>query len=271
MDYFDTMRQEYGNPSPTIGLILDKPYHWTMQKPYMWLIDAGHGGIDKNGRYTTKPYQTTTGLWETKMHIHGTHHTSPLLGEIREGAINRQIARLVYEALGTDYDCALIYDDVEDTPLAERVRTADAVHAKVRKHNQTAILVSLHSDKLSLAKVPNPTQASDFVPPAGTASGCSVYTSKGQTKSDKIANIFWETGRKLIPHMNWRTDKKDGDYDMEADFYILRKTDCPAILCETGFYDNAHDAAWLTSPAGQQQYASYIIQAIKACEKLKPI
>jgi len=50
-------------------------------------------------------------------------------------------------------------------------------------------------------------------------SGWSVYTSRGQT----------------------RTDFSDGDADIEENFYILRHTICPAVLTENLFMTNLSD------------------------------
>lgn len=255
MDYFDSMRNAY-KPQ----LTLDTPYMQNNQSKYLWLIDAGHGGL-YNGHYTTKPKQVDGILWETKNFIF------PDGLAIHEGVLNRTIATALHQALTKlNIDFALIYDEVEDTPLAQRVATADAVYRKDRR----SILLSIHSDKLSLAKVPTPKINADFIT-SGKGTGCSVWTSKGQTKSDKIANLFFEVGQKTLPGMRFRSDRQDGDADMEADFYILRKTDCPAILCETGFYDNRVDADWLTSAKGQDEYVNYLLQSIITCEKLKPI
>ena len=47
-----------------------------------------------------------------------------------------------------------------------------------------------------------------------------------------------------------RKDTTDGDKDKEADFYIIKKSKCPAVLTENFFYDNKDDLEYLTSPRG---------------------
>lgn len=201
---------------------------------YLWLLDAGHGGVTKEGKYTTAP---------AKMHKFPDGFT------VLEGVVNRQISELVYKSLELkQIDFALVYDDVEDTPLSQRTTTADNVYRKDKR----AVYLSIHSN-------------------AGGGSGFEIFTSPGQTKSDKIANIFCEIYKKRFPGFPFRADKSDGDADKEADFYVLRKTDCPAVLVENLFFDNRTDANFLTSTDGQKQIAACIVEAIEACEKLKPI
>ncbi len=204
-----------------------------MNSNYLWLLDAGHGGITKDGRYTTAP---------AKMFKFDTF-------AIYEGVINRKITELVYKALEErDIEFALVYDNVEDTPLNHRVSAADNMY----RQNKKAIYLSIHSN-------------------AGGGSGFEIFTSPGQTKSDKIANIFCETYQKHFPEYPFRADKADGDADKEADFYVLRKTDCPALLVENLFFDNRHEAEFLLSQSGQQMIATCIVECIVNCEKLKPI
>jgi len=215
-------------------LLLDKHYLQMGKSNYLWLLDAGHGGLTKDGKYTTGP---------AKM------FTFPDGVTVYEGVINRKIADLVYNALESkQIDFALVYDDVEDTPLSQRTMTADNVYRKDKR----AVYLSVHSN-------------------AGGGSGFEIFTSPGQTKSDKIANIFCEIYQKRFPGFPFRADKSDGDADKEADFYVLRKTDCPALLVENLFFDNRTDANFLLSPAGQKQIADCIVEAIETCEKLKPI
>lgn len=204
-----------------------------MKSNYLWLIDAGHGGI-KNGKYTTAP---------AKM------FTFPDGLTIYEGVINRSIAELVWQKLlKLNIDYHLIYDPFEDDTLEARVRIADNIYVIDRR----AIFLSIHSN-------------------AGGGSGFEIFTSPGQTKSDKIANIFCETYQKLFPEYPFRSDKSDGDADKESAFYVLRKTDCPALLIENLFFDNRREAEYLLSEAGQQKIADCIVSAIQSCETLKPI
>lgn len=205
----------------------------TTDKGYLWLLDPGHGGIDANGKYTT-------GL--KKMFDHGDY-------KIYEGNINRVITKILVKMLTqAKIRHVVIPDWVKDTPLKKRVDIADEYY----RLNKEAIFLSIHSN-------------------AGGGHGNEIYTSPGQTKSDKVAQIFCEMYQKMLPDMRFRKDTSDHDDDKEAPFYVLRKTDCPAVLVENGFFDNRKDADFLRSTKGQIAYADTLFESIKLVEQLKPI
>jgi N-acetylmuramoyl-L-alanine amidase len=213
-------------------LLLDGKYLWEKHSKYLWILDPGHGGMGPNG-YTTAP---------AKMFKHDTF-------TIYEGVVNRDITnKLIGMLQGARIDYAVVADDIEDTPLAQRVSKADAIYGKDKR----AIYLSIHSN-------------------SGGGSGNEIFTSPGQTKSDKIANIFADTYQKHFHDFKFRADKSDGDADKEADFYVLRKTDCPAILVENLFFDNKKEAEFLLSEEGQIRIAKCLFDAIMMCEQLKPI
>ena len=54
----------------------------------------------------------------------------------------------------------------------------------------------------------------------------------------------------------------DGDQDREANFYILTKTRCPAVLLENYFYDNREECTWLLLESTKQRIADAIATAI---------
>lgn len=200
---------------------------------YKWILDAGHGGM-KNGVYTTAPakmFKFQDGLI------------------IYEGVINRAITKLVWQQLqqlGIEF--ALVYDDHEDTSLEKRVQIADKIFAKDKR----SIYLSIHSN-------------------SGGGSGFEIFTSPGQTKSDKVANIFCETYQKFFPSFPFRSDKSDGDADKEENFFVLRKTDCPSLLVENLFFDNRKEAEFLLSEEGQTKIADCIVHCVQNVERLKPI
>lgn len=201
---------------------------------FKWCLDFGHGGIDASGKYLTAPAK---------------QHQFPDGLLIQEGVINRKIGALVAkELVRLSIDYAIVSDDVLDTPLVTRVHRADAIYANAKN----AIFLSIHSN-------------------AGGGSGFEIFTSPGQTKSDKIANIFCETYQKCFPNYPFRKDTADGDADKEENFFVLRKTDCPALLVENLFFDNKHEAEFLLSESGQKEIADCIVQCIQNVEKLKPI
>jgi N-acetylmuramoyl-L-alanine amidase len=200
---------------------------------YVWILDAGHGGI-KNGVYTTAPAK---------------QHTFPDGWTIQEGVINRAVLNfLIQYLIQHNIDFEVVSDDEDDTSLDTRIVRADNIYHK----NRNAIFVSIHSN-------------------AGGGSGNEIFTSPGQTKSDKVANIFCEVYQKHFPHYPFRKDTVDGDADKEANFKVLRKTDAPAVLVENFFFDNWKEAKYLSSEQGQMDIAYCLCQCILNVEKLQPI
>lgn len=64
------------------------------------------------------------------------------------------------------------------------------------------------------------------------ARGYSVYTTKGQNNSDKVAEEIMKQFAMDFPELKVRADKSDGDLDIEEDFTVIYKADCPAVLVE---------------------------------------
>ncbi|NOT76428.1 MAG: N-acetylmuramoyl-L-alanine amidase [Cyclobacteriaceae bacterium] len=208
---------------------------------YKWLLDAGHGGMTKEGLYTTSP---------AKMHVFDDGLT------FYEGVNNRAIMDLLIESLTQcKFDYELVYDAVKDTPLSKRVSTANKIQAST---DQRCIYLSIHSDAMPEGK-------------HGKGSGVSIYTSKGQTKSDIIADIFADFYTDYFDQFKFRQDRTDGDADKEEDFYVLRKTNCPAILIENLFFDNRREAEFLLSDAGRAKIAEILFLSISYTEHTKPI
>lgn len=192
------------------------------------VLDFGHGGLDKNGRYTTAP---------SKMYVHAN-------GEVAyEGVLNRQIGGHVLTCLRGHSEfttvCTVKEDDPRDISLPYRVRVANSYDPK------TTLFISIHCN-------------------AGKGTGFEIFTSKGITKSDELAedianaveHIYEENKLKL------RYDFSDADKDKEADFYVLKKTKGPAVLLECGFFDNRKDFDLLKDPLFQSDLGSFIYTGI---------
>ncbi len=204
---------------------------------YKWLLDAGHGGLTPEGVYTTAP---------AKMHIFADGLT------FYEGVNNRTIVEKLSDLLiEARIDHAMVHDPEHDTPLRERVFRANHLFAKDKR----CIYLSIHSDAM-------PEGAH------GKGSGFAVYTSKGETRSDAIGKIFSAVYARELKEFKSREDRSDGDADKEEDFYVLRKTDCPALLVENLFFDNRREAEFLLSDAGQGRIAMTLFEAIVTTEKM---
>lgn len=95
-----------------------------------------------------------------------------------------------------------------------------------------------------------------------TATGWEAYTTKGVTKSDKLAECLYSAAKQNLTEQKIRTDKSDGDSDQEANFYVIRKTNCPAVLTENFFQDNKKDVEYLLSEQGKHEIVRTHIEGI---------
>lgn len=154
----------------------------------------------------------------------------------REYRWTRDIAQAVVDKLRRrGVDAELLVPELGDVSLVERVHRANTA---CTKHGALGVcLVSIHSNAAGNGEWMQ-------------GRGWSAYTSPGQTKSDVLATCLYEEAKKNFKNQRLRTDISDGDADLEANFYILTKTRCAAVLTENFFHDNKEDLAYMTSKEG---------------------
>ena len=170
-------------------------------------------------------------------------------GLFREPFYNREIARRVVSDLrDRGLDAELLVPEDDDISLAERVRRVNTACFLLGKQN--VILVSIHVNAAG--------NGSKWL----NATGWSVYTCKGQTASDKLAECLCQAAIKNFPGRRIRTDMSDGDMDWEEGFYILRKSLCVAVLTENFFMDSISDLEYLQSRAGKQAVVDTHVEGI---------
>ena len=170
-------------------------------------------------------------------------------GQFREAFYNREIAkRVVADLVDRGYDAELLVPEDDDVSLEERVRRVNTACFLLGKAN--VILVSIHVNAAG--------NGSKWM----NATGWSVYTCKGRTASDKFAECLCESAIKNFPGRRIRTDMSDGDMDWEENFYILRKSLCPAVLTENFFMDSHSDLEYLQSKAGKQAVVDTHVEGI---------
>lgn len=196
-----------------------------------WLIDCGHGGMHE-GKYMTDP------KWG-KFYKHSDTFTA------YEGVTNRLIGnKLMNKMKDAGIAFVQIHHDYLDTPLSGLVQKANTTDAANK------IYLSIHSN-------------------AGKGNGFEVFTSKGETESDKYAEIFCDSFSMDFPEYPLRKDTRDGDKDKEENFYVLKHTTCPAVLCELLFFDELNQALFLNSEKGQEQLANSLFEAVKVIEIMR--
>jgi len=180
------------------------------------ILDPGHGGIDKNGNYTTAPH---------KMYKFNDGYV------IYEGEVNRIQAKAIEKSFLAfpDWDINIKYtvkpDDSRDISLEER---SDFVNSF---NPEETICLSIHNN-------------------AGGGDGFEAYTYFGQTDSDVYADEIYKSIKTLYDKYGLpiRTDKlSDSDYDKEIELHMTRETKCPCVLLEYLFFDNRVNAKLLMS------------------------
>lgn len=100
-----------------------------------------------------------------------------------------------------------------------------------------------------------------------SARGFEIWTSPGQTTSDKVADIFANHIKENFPALPFRTDTTDGDPDKESRFTVLIGTRCPAILIENLFQDNKQDVDLLLNKSFCMRLQTAYYNAILEIEK----
>lgn len=200
---------------------------------HTFLLDSGHGGM-VNGKYVTPGKRSP--IWKD-----GT--------QLFEGVFNRDLAkRIISLATAEGVKCVDLVNSQKDVPLEERVQKANALY----KTDKTCVYVSVHGDAAGAGVVDH------------QATGISVFTSPGQTNSDKFAELMFKEFEKLFgATTKMRNDMQDGDHDWEANFYVLTKTLMPAVLVENGFMTNSVECKKMMTDTYKNQLARSYVNAFK--------
>jgi N-acetylmuramoyl-L-alanine amidase len=203
-----------------------------MSKTVLPIFDAGHGGII-NGHYVTAP---------KKMYKHKDGTVA------YEGVINRKIKN---KCVDICREWGMPYFDVtpgeEDYALGYRVEQANKIYHQ-QKEEFDVVYTSIHCN-------------------AGKGTGLEVYTTPGETESDKYATLWIEEMKKLFLNHRFRMDYTDGDPDKEALFKVLRETHCPAVLGEFFFFDNYDDWVYMQTDDFINKAAQSVINMVKRKER----
>lgn len=195
------------------------------------LIDNGHG-FDTGGKKS--PYSC--------------YGVEPAI-EFYEYKWNREIAKPIVERLKEmGYNADLIVTEENDISLLERVKRINKVCDEYGAGN--VLMVSVHANAAGNGK--------QWL----NAKGWSAFTTRGNTKSDKLAEFLYDAATVNFPDRKIRTDKSDGDRDWETNFYICLHSKCPAVLTENFFYDNTDDVQYILSDEGREAVIKTHIEGI---------
>lgn len=188
------------------------------------LLDNGHGGLI-DGVYQTPGKRSP--IWSDG-------------SQLFEGEYNRAIVNGIIEELTRlRISYINIAPEYRDVTLATRMNRANRIDRR------KSFYLSIHSN-------------------AGGGHGSEIFTSVGNTKSDRIATVFGEEFKREFPERRLRTDFSDGDLDKEKQFFVLRNTRMPAILTENFFMDNEEECKQLLmTREGRARVINYHVEAIK--------
>jgi N-acetylmuramoyl-L-alanine amidase len=161
-------------------------------------------------------------------------------GKLREYSYSREIVSRVERALKEKgYEVTVDLRQDYEPSLTFRVQAVNNLCKKYGAKN--TCYVSIHVNAAGMGdKWMN-------------ASYWTVWTSRGQTRGDKLASSIWQAAKSLMPErMPVKADWRDRDADYESNFTVLAKTNCAAALTENLFQDNKEDVEWLLSEEGKK-------------------
>jgi N-acetylmuramoyl-L-alanine amidase len=188
----------------------------------MVIIDSGHG---------FETFGKASPVWDDNT-------------QLFEYEFNRDITKRISRGLDRySIKNSVLVPEVIDLSLKVRCDRANRLYEKF----PGSFLVSIHGNA---GEKPN----------EGT--GWEVWTSPGETESDKIALYLFNSAKEVLKEFKMRSDYIDGDPDKESKFYILKNTNCPAVLTENLFFDNYNDCHYMMSEKGRENIARLHIDGI---------
>jgi N-acetylmuramoyl-L-alanine amidase len=170
-------------------------------------------------------------------------------GKLREYRWTRNAAREIVEQLREKgIDAFLLTPEEEDITLQKRVSRVEAYCRQYGKQN--IIMISVHCNAFG--------DGVHWTSPKGW----SAYTTKGVTRSDDIAKVLYKHADLCFPDRKIRRFNGHDNPDYEEQFYILRKTSCPAVLTENFFMTNEDDYRYLLSEEGMSAVVKCHVDAL---------
>lgn len=164
----------------------------------------------------------------------------------KEKELNLKIAMKVKELLEEE-GIRVVMTREDDTTLAKDTDTNQKVQdmkARVELINHTApdLVVSIHQNSYQEESI----------------HGAQVFYYTHSEEGKRMAEIMQKALLTVDPQ-NHRQAKADSTY------YLLKRTEVPAIIVECGFLSNQEEADKLVTEEYQQQIAEAIVDGIKTC------
>lgn len=172
---------------------------------------------------------------------------SPILedgSQLLEWEFNRDICNRIHRLLlDEDIKCILANTDDVDYKLSARAELINQICEQEKYNGYFPIMISVHG---------NASGNGEWM----KAKGWEVYSTSKKNNSDKLANCFCEVFEEIFPNEKLRGHK-------EAEFTVVKKTNCPCVLTENFFYDNKDNYELMMSEEGRENIALLHVEAIK--------
>lgn len=170
-----------------------------------------------------------------------------------EGEWAREFAdRLKNRLIEIGISATVLVTEEKDISLSNRCLRANTINKNMKGLGYETLYVSIHCNAAN-------------APGWSNANGWTVWVyGNGSAKSKKMGEIMAQnakemnlTGNRWIPPTGYN----------EANFYVLKNTNMPAVLCENCFMTNKEDVEFLLSEEGKKRlidlYEISILQYIK--------
>lgn len=137
----------------------------------------------------------------------------------------------------------------QSNDLVIRTTRANTYHSKVKKDGRTTVFISVHVNAAGNSGAWN------------KASGWTVHVAKQcSANSLKLAQILYAEAEKRGLKGNRSIPK---EMALRNDFWVLRKTNMPAVLTENLFMDNKENVEYLLSEDGKKSIIDLHVDGIK--------
>lgn len=175
---------------------------------------------------------------------------SPVLNDgtrFMEYHYNRILGKMIGERLTQlGIEWCFTYDTEAEYDLGLSAR-AKVANDKCKIYgSKNVLLISIHHNALG--------DGSKFY----DAQGFIVFTTKGNTISDKYGDIIYETAKEVLKPLGRKVRK-----NCEENFTVIYKTHCPSVLLEYGFYSDEEEVYWLMSEEGLKANCELTVRAIE--------
>lgn len=173
---------------------------------------------------------------------------------------NRRLGRAIGDRLtsmGISWCFTYDTEREDDLSLTERANVANRMSKLYGAKN--VLLISVHHNALGTGK------EGEWY----NAKGWSIWTTEGNTTSDKYAEVFVRAAEEVLLPLGRKVmkERSDGDGDYEKNFTVIHKTVCPSVLIEYGFYTNLEEMEWLMSDEGLNACVELTVKAIDEINK----